>query len=121
MNWRRLVRLGMLEETAQTLQQSFEDALGQAIKRQESFEGVTDAAGVWTVLFVTPFTAVPHLTAELVNPDVNTSFRVTALTVTGFSLHVFRRTVINVLGFQLPSFVVQNVAGQSCTAVAIQR
>lgn len=126
--WRRLVRFKALDDRVtqakQELQASIdglEQALQQSIRRQEYYNGVTDASGVWSVTFPTPFADAPHVNAEIVNPDNQTAFRFLAITSLGFSLHVYRRTSVNVLGLQVPNFTVANVAGQACTAVAFQR
>lgn len=109
-----------LQQDLTALADSLQDTQG-ALKRQEAHSGVTDAVGLWAVTFDTAFDEAPHVTVELVNPDENTTFRMTALTAAGFSVHVFRRTVLNILGLQVPSFAIQNVAAQACSAVALQR
>lgn len=126
--WRRLIRLDFLEQRLGNLQNTIEDAIDesvdealQTIKRQESYSGNSDAAGIWAVVYDPPFAESPYVSVELVNPDEHTSFRIIATTAAGFSVHVFRRTVINILGLQVPSFTIANAAGQACTAVAFQR
>lgn len=127
MDPRRLVRGELLDETVQTLQQLLQtlqsalEDLQQSLKRQESHTGTTNVAGLWAVTFVPPFDELPHVTVELVSPDEHTGFRVTTVTAAGFTVHVYRRTVTNILGLQVPNFMVQNVAGQACTAAAFQR
>lgn len=128
MYWRRLVRFGMLDDRIQETKQELQDnideleqALQQSIKRQDFYTGVTDASGLWSVTFLTPFPNVPHVNAEIVNPDDQTAFRFLSITAVGFSMHVYRRTSVNVLGLQVPNFTVVNVVGQACTAAAFQR
>lgn len=84
------------------------------------YSAATDAAGLWSALFDPPFAVAPHVAVTLIGADENTQFRLALANASGFTVHVFRRTVINVLGLQVPSFAVENVAGQICEALVTE-
>lgn len=74
-------------------------------KRQETYSGVSNASGNYTVTFTTSYTVAPNIQTCLVNPNVRDTPIVT-VSSTGFTVNIQRRT--DVLGL-LPTYA--NVNG----------
>lgn len=75
-------------------------------KRQETYSGVTVAAGTYTVTFPTAYTVAPNIQANIINGTDTQNIRITAVSTTGFTVLVRNRT--DVVGL-LPSY--SNVSG----------
>lgn len=94
------------------LQTALDSKLNSAsIKRQETYSGVTDASGNYTVVFATPFSVAPNIQAQVVNGSHNTSMRVAAVSTTGFTIAVGTRAGLTVLGLTVLGFDVPATAG----------
>lgn len=81
--------------------------LATAGKRQEPYNGVTDASGNYTVTFSTAYSSIPNIQVCLVNPNVRDT-PIPTVTATGFTINVQRRT--DLIGL-LPTYA--NVVGGS--------
>lgn len=83
------------------------DTKGRATagKRQETYSGVTDSSGNYTVVFVTAYSVSPNIQICLINPNVRDT-PVPTISNTGFTINVQRR--VDVLGL-LPTY--GNVVG----------
>lgn len=77
-----------------------------AIKRQETYSGITNASGTYTVTFATAFSVVPNIQANIVGGTDSQIIRITSVSTTGFTVLVRNR--VDVIGL-LPSW--NNVSG----------
>lgn len=84
-----------------------------SIRRIERYAGVSDGSGNYTIVYPNSFPMVPDIQPVLDNPNTQTNFRVTARTMTGFTVNVFERTGLTVLGITLLSFATTPVVGQA--------
>lgn len=75
-------------------------------KRQETYSGTTNASGIYTVTFSTPYSVAPNIQAGLINGADNQNLRVTSITANGFT--VLARNRVDVVGL-LPTWT--NVSG----------
>lgn len=88
-------------------------------KRLETYDGTTDANGLFTVVYPVAFPAVPSVLPE--PPASNNQVWVMASsTVSGFSLRLVQRASANVLGNDLLLAAVTNVAGAVVRAEVIE-
>lgn len=79
-------------------------------KRLELYSGTTNASGVYTVTFSSAFGAAPNIQASMTNQSaVNQYLRISAVSTTGFTINVFSRSTLTVLGIDLLSSAVTNV------------
>lgn len=65
-----------------------------ADKRTELYSGTTNSSGNYTVTFATAFSATPNIQAQLIGGTTEQSAQVTAISTTGFTVHVFNRTTV---------------------------
>lgn len=70
-------------------------------KKQETFSGITNASGQYTVTFGTTYSVAPNIQANLINGADNQNIRITSITTTGFT--VLARTRVDVIGL-LPTW-----------------
>lgn len=79
-----------------------------------SYSGVTDAGGLYSVTYPTPFAAgkTPTVIPSMVGAPNTQSVRVTASSETGFTVMVEARTVTTVLSIQVLSSAATPVSGQ---------
>jgi hypothetical protein len=77
------------------------------IKKIETFSGISNSSGNYTVVFSTPYTAIPNIQPQPFNPDLKDFCRVTARSLTGFTVNIQRRTDIAGL---LPTYAAVNGA-----------
>lgn len=82
------------------------------VKREENFIGVTDSNGLYTVVFSIPFSETPLVHSTIKNQSILTQgIRVVSVTTNGFSVHVYQRNSINLLGSDLLLAGITNVSG----------
>lgn len=89
-------------------------------RRIEIYTGTTNASGIYTVTFPTAFPAPPHVNPTLINPTTEQAFRVTAVSTTGFTVHVFQRGGLTVLGLTLLALATTNVNGASLSVLVME-
>ena len=78
-------------------------------QRIDTFQGVTDAAGTFAVVFSPAFDAIPNIDAQMIpSPNTETYIRVSAVSTAGCTVHCYTRTSTNVLGFTLLSMATVN-------------
>jgi len=80
-----------------------------ATKRIETYSGTTDANGLYTVTFPTPFSAIPTIQPEPPAMANQVWVKVNA-TATGFSLRLLQRNVVALLGIEVLLGATVNVA-----------
>jgi len=72
------------------------------IKRSTPYSGTTNASGVYTVTFATPYAVAPNIQANMVNQSATNQFlRISAISTTGFTVNTFARASLTVLGLEL--------------------
>ena len=64
------------------------------VRRTETYSGVSNASGNYVVNFVNAFSAIPNVQPQPINPDLKDFCRVTAVSTTGFTINIQRRTDI---------------------------
>lgn len=89
-------------------------------KRIDLFSGSTNSSGIYTGTFSPSFSGTPYINAEIINPGTNQYSRVTAVSSTGFTVHVFQRNSINLLSTDLLLSTTVNVNGASVQVSAIE-
>lgn len=95
------------------LQTALDSKLNSAsAKRQETYSGVTDASGNFTMTFAA-FAVAPNIQVQIVNGTHNNSARVAAVSTTGFTVAVGTRAGLTVLGLTVLGFDVPATAGVS--------
>lgn len=71
-------------------------------KRVTPYSGTTNASGVYTVTFSTPYAVTPNIQANMVNQSATNQFlRISAISTTGFTVNTFARASLTVLGLEL--------------------
>jgi hypothetical protein len=81
-------------------------SIGDAVKRQETYSGVSNASGIFSVTFPTVYAAAPNIQAQLIGGTDTQSLTSVLASATGFTVTVRNRT--DLLGL-LPSY--SNVSG----------
>ncbi len=77
-----------------------------------TYSGVTNASGLYTVVFPQAYSVAPSINPSIVNQLLTNQFiRVVSVTTTGFTIHVFSRNSINLLGSDVLLSSVLNVTG----------
>lgn len=90
------------------------------VKRIETYLGTTDANGLITVTYPTPFTTVPNVQPEPV-PSSDMVWVKVSSTVNGFSIRLVQRAVATVLTIQVLAGTVTNVAGTTTQVLVVER
>lgn len=81
-------------------------------KRQETYSGTTDASGNYTVTFSTAYSTTPNVQASITNQSSGNQFiRVSNVTTTGFTINVFQRNAVTLLGLEVLLAATANVSG----------
>jgi len=89
-----------------------------AAKRTESYVGVTDVNGLFTVTYPTAFPAVPSVQPGPPSDSTQSWVLVTS-TTTGFSVRLVQRGVLTVLSLQVLAGVVSNVAAAPAQVLVV--
>jgi hypothetical protein len=90
--------------------------------RTLAYNGVTDAAGNYVVTYATPFVVKPNIIPTLTPPtDNGIDFRISAESNTGFTVNVFQRSGLTVLGITLLSFATTPVVGSNVRVMVVDR
>jgi len=64
--------------------------------------GVTDATGTYAFTFQNPYTVAPNVQASITNQaNANQSIRVTSVTASGYTINVYQRNVVTLLGVEV--------------------
>lgn len=89
------------------------------VKRIETYAATTDANGLITVSYSTPFSGVPSVQPGPV-PDATMSWVLVSSTTTGFSIRLVQRSVLTVLSLQVLAGVVSNVASSPARVLVVE-
>jgi hypothetical protein len=83
-----------------------------ASKRVETFTGTSNASGVYTVTFSTPYATAPNVQASITNQSATNQFiRVSSVTTTGCTINVYARSAVTLLGLEVLLAATTNVSG----------
>lgn len=89
------------------------------VKRTETYTGSTDANGLITVTYPTPFSVVPNVQPGP-PPSSDMSWVLVSSTTAGFSLRLVQRAVLTVLSLQVLAGTVTNVAGSPARVLVVE-
>lgn len=82
-----------------------------SISREEHYSGTTDASGLYTVAYAQSFSTVPVVTASIRAGLSTQQHRISASSTTGFTIHVYQRDSVNILGSDVLLSSTANVSG----------
>ena len=88
-------------------------------KRIEQYNGTTDASGLYTVTYATPFAQIPNVQPEPPSVANYTWVKVTS-TVNGFSIRLIQRASLNVLGLDVLASTFTNVSGGAARVLVVE-
>jgi len=92
------------------------------IKRQETYSGTSNSSGVYTVTFSTSFSVAPNIQANIINQSSTDQFlRITNVSATGFTINIFERAPVTLLGISLLPGNVNNVNGASIDVLITEK
>jgi len=87
-----------------------------AVKRQEPYSGVSNASGVYTITYTTPFAVTPNVQFQVIGGTARTVIMITSSSTTGCSFLVQTRN--DVLGL-LPTY--SNVVGANIDILVTEK
>lgn len=90
------------------------------VKRMETYTGTTDAAGLITVTYLTPFAAIPNVQPGPV-PSSDMVWALVSSTVNGFSIRLVQRATVTLLAVQVLLGTVTNVVGSPAQVLVVER
>lgn len=91
-------------------------------KRSEIFSGTSNSSGIYTVTFGTSYSVAPNIQASITNQSSTDQFiRISSISTTGFTINVFQRSPVTILGISLLPGSVTNVNGASIDVVVIEK
>lgn len=85
-------------------------------KRQETYSGITNASGQYTVVFSSSYSVTPNIQANIIGAPDNQNIRITSVGTTGFTVTVRNR--VDVVGL-LPTW--NNVNGALVDVLITQK
>lgn len=71
------------------------------VLRTETFSGVTNASGQFTVTYSTPYSVIPDVQPQLTAGTPSQVARITSNSVNGFTVTVTNRASVNLLGIDV--------------------
>src|SRR5690606_19351946 len=89
------------------------------VKRIEAYTGTTDASGLYTVVYSTPFSQIPNVQPEPPSAANYTWIKVSS-TTTGFSLRLIQRASLTVLGLELLAAAFTNVPAVAARVLVVE-
>jgi hypothetical protein len=90
-------------------------------KRFETYAGVTDASGNYTVVFATPFPGVPRVFPVLgPGAAANARIKPTVELATGFTVNANTNAGVNILGIDVLLLATTNVAGAPVRVLVVE-
>lgn len=91
------------------------------VRKMETFSGVTDASGNYTVTYSTPYPSVPHVSPQLTAGTAAQVVRVTSSTVNGFTVAVTNRASVTLLAVELLLASTTPVVGAAVSVAVLAR
>lgn len=93
-----------------------------SMNRQERYSGTTDASGNYTVTFATSYPVAPNIQASISNQSTtNQTIRVSSVTTTGFTVNVYQRSAVTLLGIEVLLAATTNVSGATVDVLVTQK
>lgn len=92
-----------------------------SLKRQETFLGVTNASGNYTVTYTTPYSSVPDVQPQLQAGTPSQVVRITSSTTTGFTVQVTNRASVTLLAVEVLLAATTPVTGASVSVLVTAR
>lgn len=71
------------------------------VRRSETFNGVTNASGNYSVVYTTPYASVPDVQPQLTAGTPSQVVRITSSTVSGFTVNVTNRASVTLLATEI--------------------
>lgn len=100
------------------------DAKGRitAGKKVIPYSGTTDASGNYTVTFSPSFSVAPNIQASINNQSSTNQFiRVSSVSTTGFTINVFQRSAVTLLGIEVLLAATTNVSGAAVDVLVTEK
>lgn len=91
------------------------------VRRSETYRGLTNASGNYSVTYSTPFPSVPDVQPQLQAGTPTQVVRVVSNTTTGFTVQVTNRTSANLLGLELLLAATTVVSGSDVSVLVTAR
>lgn len=86
--------------------------------RVEVYSGNTDGSGNYSITFTDSFTVVPGISTSVINNSTTNRFiRVTSISRTAFTVNVYQRNSITILGAEVLLSATSTVSGASVNVV----
>lgn len=93
-----------------------------AVKTPVLYSGTTNGSGAYTVTFAAPYAAAPAIAAVITNQSATNQYlRVSSISTTGFTINVYSRSTLTVLGIDLLSAAAANVSGATVDVYITER
>ncbi len=109
---------GIKGDTGNTGPQGIQGQAGLDAKRIDTYNGTTDANGLFTVTYATAFPTIPSVQPEPLLSANQTWVKVTS-TTNGFSMRLVQRAAVTLLATEVLLAAVTNVVGASVKATVI--
>lgn len=90
-------------------------------KRIETYSGITDASGNYTVTYTTAFSVVPDVQPQLQAGTASQVVRITSSTTTGFTVNVTNRASVTLLSVEVLLAATTPVSGASVSILVTSR
>jgi hypothetical protein len=91
------------------------------VRRMETFSGVTDASGNFTVTYSSPFPLAPHVSPQLISATPSQVVRITSSTVNGFTVNVTNRASVTLLALEVLLAATTPVVGAAVSVTILAR
>lgn len=91
------------------------------VRRMETFSGVTDASGNFTVTYATAYPAIPHVNPQLTAGTPSQVVRVVASTATGFTVNATNRSSVTLLAVEVLLAATTPVVGAAVSVSVLAR
>lgn len=93
----------------------------QGYKRPETFNGTTNASGIFTVTFVNTYSTPPHVNPVIINGAANQTILLSNVTTTGCTVTVVQRTSVTLLAVEVLLAATAPVSGATVGVLVVPR
>lgn len=91
------------------------------VRRMETFLGVTDTSGNYSVVYSTAYPATPHISPVLVSATPTQVVRITSSTATGFTVNVTNRASVTLLSIDILLSATTPMVGAPVSVAVLSR
>ena len=91
------------------------------VRRMETFSGVTNGSGNYTITYSTPYPTVPHVAPQLTAGTASQVARITASSVNGFTVSVTNRASVTLLAVEVLLASTTSVVGAAVSVAVLAR